>query len=157
MRERQTSEMSARVVVGGRLGRPDNPYRGRMPGVLEEALLGIRARRPVYLIGAFGGCARLVLDALDGVDRAELTSAYHETLPHAPELKKLYADRSANWDEFEGIAAELKACGLSGLKNGLTVEENRELATSRSAERIVELVLQGLQQCNQPAAAGGAE
>lgn len=157
MRERQTSEMSARVVVGGRLGRRDNPYLGRMPGVLEEALFAIRAQRPMYLIGAFGGCARLVLDALDGIERAELTSAYHEALSHAPELKKLYADRGVKWDEFESIAAELKACGISGLKNGLSVEENRELATSRSAERIVELVLHGLQQCNQPAAAGSTE
>jgi len=157
MRQRQTSEMSARVVVGGKLGRQDTPYLGRMPGVLEEALFAIRAQRPVYLIGAFGGCARLVLDALDGIERAELTSAYHEPLPHAPELKKLYADRSLKWDEFETIAAELKACGISGLKNGLSVDENRELATSRSAERIVELVLQGLQQCNQPAPAGGGE
>jgi hypothetical protein len=156
MRERQTSELGARVVVGGRLGRPENSYLGRMPGVLEEALLGIRAQRPIYLVGAFGGCARLVLDALDGVPRAELTSAYHQALPHAEELKKLYRDHSVKWDEFENIAAELKACGISGLKNGLTVEENRELATSRSAEHIVELVLHGLQQCYPPAATGDA-
>lgn len=157
MREQQTSELHARVVVGGRLGRADNLYLGRMPGVLEEALLSIRAERPVYLIGAFGGCARLVLDALDGVPRAELTSVYHQALPCAEELKKLYADRSVKWDDFESIAAELKACGVSGLKNGLTVEENRELATSRSAERIVELVLHGLQQCYRPDVDSDAE
>jgi hypothetical protein len=157
MRERQTSEMSARVVVGGKLGRPDNSYLGRMPGVLEEALLGIRAQRPVYLVGAFGGCARLVLDALDGVSRTELTAAYHQVLPHAEELKKLYEERRAKWDEFESIAVELKACGISGLKNGLTVEENRELATTRSAERIVELILRGLQECHPPAATSGKE
>ena len=157
MRERQTNEVGARIVVGGKLGRPDDPYLGRMPGVLEEALLGIRAQRPVYLVGAFGGCARLVLDALDGVPRPELTSAYHQALPQAEELRKLYEDRSIKWDDFESIAGELKACGISGLKNGLTVDENHELATSRSAERIVELVLQGLQQCYPPAAAGGAE
>lgn len=69
----------------------------------------------------------------------------------------LYAHRCAEWDEFESIAAELKARGISGLRNGLSVEENRELATSRSAERIVELVLHGLQQCNQPAAADSPE
>jgi len=157
MREQQTRELDARVVVGGKLGRADNLYLGRMPGVLEEALLSIRNKRPVYLIGAFGGCARLVLDALDGVPRAELTLAYHQALPRAEGLKKLYADRSVKWDEFESIAAELKACGVSGLKNGLTVEENRELATSRSAERIVELVLHGLQQCYPPDVASDAE
>ncbi|MBK7878380.1 MAG: TIR domain-containing protein [Planctomycetes bacterium] len=157
MRERQTSEIHARVVVGGRLGRADAPYRGRMPGVLEEALLGIRAQRPVFLVGAFGGCARLVIDALDGISRAELTSAYHQALPLAPDVKKVYLDRNVKWEEFESIASELRACGISGLKNGLSVEENRELAISRSAERIVELVLHGLQQCNQPTPAGGTE
>lgn len=157
MRERQTSEVHARIIAGGRLGRADDPYRGRMPGVLEEALLGIRAQRPVFLVGAFGGCARLVVDALNGIPRAELTSAYHQALPNTLELKKLYDDRKVTWDEFESIAAELKACGFSGLRNGLSVEENRELATSRSAERIIELVLDGLRQCNQPAPTGGAE
>ena len=157
MRERQTTEVAARIVVGGKMGRSTDSYLGRMPGVLEEALLAIRAQRPLYLVGAFGGCARLVLDALDGLERAELTSAYHEALPYAAELKKLYSDRCVKWDEFESIAAELKACGISGLKNGLTLEENRELATTRSAERIVELVLHGLKQCNDRALAGDAE
>lgn len=156
MRERQTKEVAARIAVGGKIGRRDDGYLGRMPGVLEEALLAIRAQRPVYLVGAFGGCARLVLDALDGVSRTELTWAHHQQLPYAEDLKKLYVERGLELDEFESIAAELKTCGLSGLKNGLSVEENRELATSRSAERIVELVLHGLQQCDQPAAAGGA-
>ena len=61
------------------------------------------------------------------------------------------------WDEFEAIAAELKTYGLPGLRNGLTVDENRELATTRSAERIVELVLRGLQECYPPPAATGKE
>ena len=157
MRERQTTELGARIVVGGKIGRPGDGYLGRMPGVLEEALLGIRAKRPVYLVGAFGGCARLVLDALDGVHRSELTWSHHQALPHAEDLKKLYAERGLRWDDYEDIATELKTCGIAGLKNGLMVEENRELATSRSAERIVELVLHGLQQCYPPAAAGGGE
>jgi len=157
MRERQTTELGVRIVVGGKIGRPGDGYLGRMPGVLEEALLGIRAQRPVYLVGAFGGCARLVLDALDGVLRPELTWAHHQALPFAEELKKLYTDRGLGWEEYEAIAAELKACGISGLKNGLTVEENRELATSRSAERIVELVLHGLQQCYPPETADDPE
>lgn len=157
MREQQTTESVARVIVGGRLGSLDTPYQGRMPGVLEEALLSIRAKRPIYLVGAFGGCARMVLDALDGIERVELTAEYHQKMLHISSLKESYMERGAKWDEFESIAAELKACGISGLKNGLTVDENRELATSRSAERIVELIIHGLQQSSQPAAAGSSE
>jgi hypothetical protein len=157
MRERQTGELGARVVVGGRMGCSGHGYLGCMPGVLEEALLAIRGQLPVYLVGAFGGCARLVLDALEGVPRSELTWAHHQALPHAEELRTLYAARGLKWDEYEAIAVELKGYGLSGLKNGLNVLENRELATSRSAERIVELVLQGLQQCYPSAVADDAE
>jgi hypothetical protein len=128
-----------------------------MPGVLEETLLTFRAKGPLYLVGAFGGCARLVLDALDGAPRAELTSQFHSQRPHTDDVKKLYVGAGLKWDEFDDIAAEFKAGAIGDLNNGLTVEENRELATTRSAERIVELVLHGLQQCKQPADAGGAE
>jgi hypothetical protein len=156
MRERQTAEIAARVIVGGRLGPAGDGYRGRMPGVLEEALLAIRAERPVYLVGAFGGCARLVLDVLDGASRQELSWDYQRTVPHSDELRQLYKDREQPWDEYDAIAIDLKARGIAGLKNGLTPTENRELATTRSAERIVELVLRGVQQSYPPATSGAA-
>lgn len=157
MRQQQTDDLAARVVVGGRLGPAGEGYRGKMPGVLEEALLAIRAERPVYLVGAFGGCGRLVFDALEGVSRPELQWDHQRVVPHSEDLRTLYQERGEAWDEYEAIAAELKSRGLAGLKNGLSEEENRELATTRSAERIVELVLHGLQQCYLPAAVGGAE
>jgi len=155
MRQRQTAEVTARVVVGGRLGPAGDGYRGRMPGVLEEALLTMRAERPLYLVGAFGGCARLVFDALEGRSRPELHWDHQKAAPHSEDLRSLYQQRSEAWDEYDAIAGELKTRGLAGLRNGLTDDENRELATTRSAERIVELVLRGIQQSNPPAAAAG--
>lgn len=154
MRQRQTAEIAARVVVGGRLGPTGDGYRGRMPGVLEEALLAIRAGRPLYLVGAFGGCARLVFEVLEGGARDELQWDHQKAAPFSEELRTLYQERGETWDEYDAIAGELKGRGLAGLKNGLTEDENRELATTRSAERIVELVLHGIHQCNNPADAG---
>ena len=58
------------------------------------------------------------LDALDGIARAELTSAYHEALLHGPEVKELYADRAVKWDEFESIAAELNPEPTSMIRRG---------------------------------------
>ena len=147
MRECQTKDIKARVVAGGCLGPSGNGYRGRMPGVLEEVLLTVRAGLPIYLIGAFGGCARLVIDALEGKAREELQWEYQRRNSHSEELRKTYQEQGVVWDNYDAIAAELKAQGLSGLKNGLTVDENRELANTRSGERIVELVIRGLQQC----------
>jgi SLOG-like protein len=146
MRDRQTTEVAARVIVGGHLGPSDDGYKGRMPGVLEEALLSIRAERPVYLVGAFGGCARLVLDALDGVARHELTSDYQHAVPFSDELRRMHPERRQPWDEYEEIATFFRGRGFAGLKNGLTIDENRELASTRSPERIIELVLQGIEQ-----------
>jgi len=143
MRERQQAEVSARVVLGGRIGTAGG-YLGRMPGVLEEALLTIRARQPIYVLGAFGGSARAIADALDGLPRRELTWAYHRVVPYSQELRELYAARGLAWDEYEAVADELGKLGWKGLHNGLSVEENRELAKSRSVERITELVLRGL-------------
>lgn len=147
MRERQTREVAARVIVGGRLGPAGGGYNGRMPGVLEEAFLSLQAGRPVYLVGAFGGCARLVFDALEGIPTPELTWEHQRAVPHSEELRRMYQERGQTWDEYESVADFLRGIGLPGLHNGLTVAENRELANARSGERIVELILRGLQQC----------
>lgn len=144
MREYQTSEVNARIIVGGHLGSTGGGYKGRMPGVLEEALSSIRAKRPTYIVGAFGGCARLVIDTLEGVPRQELTWKYQSAIAYSAELRKLYQERKLVWDEYEDISAFLRDCGYPGLHNGLSVDENRELATTRSVERIVELVFLGL-------------
>jgi SLOG cluster2/TIR domain len=145
MRERQTNDVAARVIVGGRYTPAGEGYKGRMPGVLEEALLSIRAKRPVYLIGAFGGCARLTFDALEGRARQELTWEFQRAAPNSHEIRQMYVDRGQLWDDYEKIAGGLAKVGLGGLKNGLTVDENRELGTTRSVERMIELILTGLQ------------
>lgn len=144
MREKQTADMAARVIIGGRFS---PGFKGRVPGILEEALLSIRAERPVYLIGAFGGCAQLVIDALEGVERPELTWNYQKTAAHSEELRSLYRERGQAWEEYEDIGIYLRDLGIAGLKNGLTTEENRELGTTRSSERIIALILSGIQNC----------
>lgn len=155
MRERQAYEVAARVIVGGRLGPAGVGYKGRMPGVLEEVFLSLRVGRPIYLIGAFGGCARLVIDALEGVPRQELTWEYQRGGAHSEGLRSMYQERGQVWDDYESVATFLQSLGLSGLNNGLTLDENRELANTRSGERIVELVLRGLQQYYLPSGTAG--
>jgi hypothetical protein len=144
MRALQTSKTSARIVIGGKLGQKENPYKGVMPGILEEALFSIQTKQPIYIIGAFGGCARLVIDAIEGIPREELTWKFQSTIPYSDELRKLYKERKLVWHEYEDILAIIRNCGYNGLNNGLSIEENRELANTRSVERIVELIFLGL-------------
>ncbi|MCK9356853.1 MAG: TIR domain-containing protein [Dehalococcoidia bacterium] len=144
MRERQTKDVDARITVGGRLGPTGDGYKGRMPGVLEEAFLSIQAKRPVYLIGAYGGCTRLVIDALEGVARQELTWGYQSAVAYSAELRGIYKERGQVWVEYEEISTFLQSCGYPSLNNGLSIDENRELARTRSANRMVELLFLGL-------------
>lgn len=135
MRSRQVADVNARVVLGGRIGSQSDGYRGRMPGVLEETLLSIRAKQPTYLIGAYGGCARLVCEALEGRQPVALTWDYHRALPLSEELRSLYATRGALWDDYDSIFRILRDEGFEILSNGLLADENRELAVTRSTEQ----------------------
>ena len=149
MREQQSRETAARIAVGGKLGpgragRPEDWHRSRIPGVLEEVLLSLENGRPIYLVGAFGGCTRAVLDVLDGRDRHELSWEWQKHAPHAEGMRALYQQRGEGWLDYADMVSGLRRRGLDGLANGLTVAENRELGATRSAERIIELILEGL-------------
>ncbi len=113
MREQQTNDVAARIIMGGKI-LPG--YSGRIPGILEETLLTIRAERPVYLIGAFGGCARLIVDVLESVERSELNWDFQCKGDHTKELHKLYQERGLLWEEYGDIKTFLNNLGLSGLK-----------------------------------------
>ena len=56
MRTHAADLASARVVVGGKL----SGFAGAMPGIAEEAAATLRAHKPMYVAGGFGGAAALV-------------------------------------------------------------------------------------------------
>ncbi len=116
MREEMADDTDARLLLGGRT----QGWKGSMPGVLEEALLTLRSRKPLYLIGAFGGCTAAIIEGLQGARPAA------------------FADLDA------GLIDELARHGVAGLRNGLSLEENRRLFTTPYLAEIVGLVLRGL-------------
>ena len=64
MREVMRAETDARVVLGGRV----EDYKGRMPGIAEEALLSLQSEQAVFLVGGFGGCTRDIAETLGLVE-----------------------------------------------------------------------------------------
>lgn len=116
MRKFQRSSTDARVILGGQVA----TYRGRIPGVAEEALLSLQAGQPLFLIGGFGGCTRDVAETL--------------------RLAGPWAGSRNRWPgrrEFEEWTS-------SDLNNGLTFEENQALATTPFIGQAVVLVLRGV-------------
>jgi hypothetical protein len=115
MRGVLTRASDARIVLGGRI----EGYKGRMPGIAEEALTALEAGQPLFLLGGFGGCARDIAVAL-----------------------KLVPQRAnfATWtghDEFQQFDG-------TALRNGLTSEENATLVRTVHVDEAVALILRGL-------------
>lgn len=122
MREVLTRVSDARIVLGGRT----QGYKGRMPGIAEEALTALQASQPLFLLGGFGGCARDIAVAL-------------KLLPQSASL--------ATWP---GQDAFVPFDNIS-LRNGLTVEENTTLARTVHVDEAVALILRGLLRLAKPA------
>ncbi|HEY1120295.1 MAG TPA: hypothetical protein VGE67_01790, partial [Haloferula sp.] len=146
----------ARVVIGGKIGptitagadgtRTERWYMSRIPGVIEEVLLSLRAGQPVFLIGAFGGAAEAAIDLLEGRERKDFTWEFQKNAPHAEAMKELYRAEGQPWEDYPEMTAFFAETGVEGLArmNKLSVEENRELFRSRDLVRVIELILEGL-------------
>jgi hypothetical protein len=116
MREVMTRMSDVRIVLGGKVV----GFKGRMPGVAEEALAALQAGQPLFLLGGFGGCARDIAEELG------LVPTWTATRPAWP-------DRS-NFTNFT----------VRDLNNGLDAEENAILATTVHVDQAVTLILRGL-------------
>ena len=116
MRALMCAQTDARIVLGGKI----EGCRGAMPGAAEETLLAIKAKQPVFLVGGFGGCARAIAEAIGLVER---WAGSHDT----------WQGR----EQFEGHTE-------MDLNNGLTLEENRELASTPHVDRAITLTMRGL-------------
>jgi hypothetical protein len=118
MRETMAEMSSARVVLGGKT----DGFKGRMPGIAEEALSTLRVGKPLFLLGGFGGCAGDIATTIG------LTTSLHSTSTNL-----LWPGR----DEFRNLTAD-------ALNNGLDLAENAKLAATIHSDEAVTLILRGL-------------
>ena len=147
MRRLMNSEINARIVLGGRT----YGQQGLYPGIVEEAALALDSGLPLYVIGGFGGCGRLIASALGGSRPRELSADYH--IEHTPHYRALLgAVRSAGEEpSFHEIVDTFAAAGTGGLNNGLTADENDCLFATDDADEAISLVLRGLRNVAGPA------
>ena len=172
---RSRSQVVARIVLGGTFEKTvkvaadgsvkESWYSSRMPGVLEEVLLSIKAGQPVFLIGAFGGVAKLVIDLLLGKGHSAASWNVQSKAPFASETRDLYAARRQHWwyydnesridglpvDDSRSIVEFLRDAwqpspdkGWETRINPLTREQNVELFETVDLARMVDLLHRGL-------------
>lgn len=146
MRMLMTDKIAARVLLGGQV----SGFKGKYPGLLEEALLVLRAGKPLYLIGGLGGCTLAIVDALKGGTPEVFTEALQVQDPAYREVVERYrTEAAANKTTTVDYASEVKflgSKGVGGLDNGLTNDENEILFSSKNLPEIVYLLLKGLAQ-----------
>jgi hypothetical protein len=124
LRRHLIQRSGARVLVGGQL----RSSLGRMPGLLEEALLAADAGQPLYVAGGFGGAAACLARAL-GYDDGTWTP------PGYP----------ADAEGFDEILAEIvRSVREHSPTDGLTDIERRQLAVTHRPGDIASLVVRGL-------------
>ncbi len=146
MRQEMNDKLSARVLLGGQV----TGFKGKYPGLLEEALLALRSNKPLYLIGGFGGCTRAVVDALKGNSPEAFTEAFQSANPLFAGMATRYrtdaADGKTSQIDYAAELRFLQSTGVGGLNNGLTDGENEILFVSKNLPEVVYLLLKGLSQ-----------
>ena len=149
MREEMANHCSAHVFIGGRA----KGFRGKCPGVLEEALIAIGKEHPVYFAGAFGGVSNAIGQALQGHRPEILTKEYQLKDPSYSALYDLYNERTPrNLIDYDKYLATFAEWGIDGLSaaNGLSPDENKRLFITPHIQEIVYLVLKGISSLHTP-------
>lgn len=142
--------ITSRIMLGGKL----SAYSGFAPGLFEEALVTLEERRPLYLLGGFGGAAEILAKAILGPRiPAELTLKWH--IEHTPTLKGLSdsarefglpKDCRSSKALFDALARQVRRARANPAKvlnTGLGDAMTRELLLTRNVDTAVRLVLAG--------------
>jgi SLOG cluster2 len=115
MRKLMTHQSNARIVLGGRVAE----FKGKMPGIAEEALLALQTGQPLFVLGGFGGCARDIAEDFGLVENVT--------------GKRDWPAR----EEFAHFSA-------ANLNNQLDAADNTLLARTVHIDQAVALILRGL-------------
>lgn len=144
MRKKMIKECDARVCAGGKL----IGYQGCMPGVLEEILIAIKHKKPLFLLGGFGGVVNYVCNIIEkGEIPQQLTkewqiasnSGYKMLLDYISKEDKSYLP---DYEKFNEIL------NYQNLNNGLSNEENNKLFNTEFIDEAIYFVLEGLDRLN---------
>jgi len=144
MRKQMAMEIDARIILGGQV----RGYAGGIPGLVEEVLFALRHSQPIFLLGGMGGCARVIIDAIEGRKPQELTAKFQSISPEYSTFLE-YVNKHVDTVKIDYplMVKELQDAGIAGLNNGLNEEENKILFVTPHIPVMVSLILRGLTKC----------
>lgn len=143
MRTEMDADCAARIFIGGRA----SSFKGKMPGLIEELLISIKNKKPIYLIGAFGGVIQDAISSLDNKMTNSFKDEYYKGNAEYASLVTIYnQEQKEDQINYAQYFEEIRNIGFKGLGdlNGLSEEDNRRLAATPHIHEIIHLVLKGL-------------
>ncbi|NKI30777.1 hypothetical protein [Croceivirga thetidis] len=144
MRLEMQSSINARIFTGGNMSN----FKGKYPGLLEEALLALKEDTPVYLVGIFGGITQRIIMGIQGSKPKELTLDWQSKVnDRYGDFVRFYNSmKTENIIDYSNCTDFLNnyTLGRISKNNGLTIEENKRLFTSIHTSEIIFLIMKGL-------------
>lgn len=146
MREEMEADCDARIFIGGRT----KGFKGKHSGILEELLIALDRKHPIYLIGAFGGMTRDIINALNGENPDSFTNEYYSDSSDYVGMCSLFNERHPNGIiDHPQCLSYLREIGWAGIakNNGLSQSDNLRLAVTPHISEIIYLILKGFTSC----------
>jgi hypothetical protein len=142
MRIRMASESNARIILGGR----ETKFIGYFPGIVEEAYHTLNAKKPVYLLGGFGGATNSIISIVSGNKANRLTNEFQFDTDFSKKFKKFVSGKSTFNLDYDFVIDFFRhhSVELIARKNGLSIDENQILFESTNIHEIVFLIIKGL-------------
>lgn len=143
MREEMESACDARIFIGGRT----KGFKGKCPGILEELMLAIHYNHPVYLVGAFGGITKEIIDALNGKHPDCLSSDYYFDNAEYQSFFNYFNEKHPDSTiDYKKMLSVLQTIGLKEIarQNGLSEADNLRLTNTPHISEMIYLILKGL-------------
>jgi hypothetical protein len=144
MRQEMQSDTNARIFTGGSMSN----FKGKYPGLLEEAIIALKNDIPVYFMGIFGGVTSRMIECLKGKKPQELTIEWQSSQnENYEEFVNHYNSKKSNDKiDYQLSTGFFNNYTLERLSknNGLTIKENERLFSTIHTSEIIFLIMKGL-------------
>lgn len=140
MRNTMINDCEVRICAGGK----HSGYKGKMPGVLEEIVIALEKKKPLYLLGGFGGVTASICKSIQTqVMNNELTEAWQiQNNAGYMDLLSFMDSRGERCKvDYKAIEDKLKNAELN---NGLSKDDNEKLFNTTFIDEAMHFIFKGL-------------
>lgn len=141
MREAMIKNCDYRICAGGK----HSGYSGIMPGILEETLIAIKMKKPIYLLGGFGGITHDICEFIKTKQEQEKLKLDWQIKNNICYKELLdYAKQQGQYKNIYNEISTLLTFDHTCKNNGLNKGDNMRLFETPFVDEAIHLILKGL-------------